>query len=111
MIHIILNYDGTCNLTLFCLRLFYCLIDPFYSCNDVLAVLSDTNVFSPLTVTPSPDVMALKLQQVAEKSVPASGESKLLRKVREQRENKRKPAASESAKVSHWFVFAFKRFL
>ncbi|KAM4545825.1 serine/threonine-protein kinase 36 isoform 2-T2 [Odontesthes bonariensis] len=65
---------------------------------DGVLVLSDTNVFSPLTVTPSPDVMALKLQQVAEKSVPASGESKLLRKVREQRENKRKSVASESAK-------------
>ncbi|XP_072230824.1 serine/threonine-protein kinase 36 [Leuresthes tenuis] len=65
---------------------------------DGVLVLSDTNVFSPLTVTPSPDVMALKLQQVAEKSVPASGESKLLRKVREQKENKRKPVASESAK-------------
>ncbi|KAM9728799.1 serine/threonine-protein kinase 36 [Menidia menidia] len=59
-------------------------------------VLSDTNLFSPLTVTPSPDVMALKLQQVAEKSVPSSGESRLLRKVREQSENKRKAAANEN---------------
>ena len=74
-----------------------------------MAVLSDTSVFSPLTVTPSPDVLALKLKQVAEKSVPASGESRLLRKVREQGENKRKPAGSDAAKVSHRFILVFRR--
>ncbi|XP_017287425.1 serine/threonine-protein kinase 36 isoform X2 [Kryptolebias marmoratus] len=58
---------------------------------DGVLVLSDTNVFSPLTVPPSPDVLALKLKQVAEKSGPPSGESRLLQKVREQRENRRKP--------------------
>ncbi|KAM6907540.1 serine/threonine-protein kinase 36 [Xenentodon cancila] len=65
---------------------------------DGVLVLSDTNVFNPLTVTPSPDVQALKLQQVAEKSVPTSGGSKLLRKVREQEENKRKPVGSDGTK-------------
>ncbi|XP_041864512.1 serine/threonine-protein kinase 36 isoform X2 [Melanotaenia boesemani] len=65
---------------------------------DGVLVLSNTNV-SPLTVTPSPDVMALKLKQVAEKSVPNMyQESRLLRKVREQRENKRNPAGSDTAK-------------
>ncbi|KAK5616274.1 hypothetical protein CRENBAI_014905 [Crenichthys baileyi] len=63
-----------------------------------MAVLSDTNLFSPLTVTPSPDVVALKLKQVAEKSAPASGESGLLRKVREQMENKKREVGSGSAK-------------
>uniref|UniRef100_A0A3Q2SSL6 non-specific serine/threonine protein kinase n=1 Tax=Fundulus heteroclitus TaxID=8078 RepID=A0A3Q2SSL6_FUNHE len=59
---------------------------------DGVLVLSDTNLFSPLTVTPSPDVVALKLKQVAEKSVPSSGEGGLLRKVREQMENKGRDA-------------------
>ncbi|XP_040007467.1 serine/threonine-protein kinase 36 [Xiphias gladius] len=54
---------------------------------DGVLVLSDTNVFSPLTVTPSPDMLVLKLQQVAAKTVPNSGESRLLRKAREQRDN------------------------
>ncbi|XP_061595875.1 serine/threonine-protein kinase 36 [Cololabis saira] len=57
---------------------------------DGVLVLSDTNVFNPLTVTPSPDIQALKLKQVAERSVPTSGRSKFLWKVMEQ-ENKRKP--------------------
>lgn len=70
---------------------------------DVFAVLPATNVSRPLTVTPSPDMLALKLQQVAEKTVPASAESRLLRKVREQAENcsKRKPPGKDSAKVSN----------
>ncbi|KAG7236679.1 hypothetical protein INR49_000573 [Caranx melampygus] len=62
--------------------------------------VQDTNADSPLTVTPSPDILALKLQQVAAKTVPTSGESRLLRKVREQTENGRrgKPEGSDSAK-------------
>ncbi|XP_015238329.1 PREDICTED: serine/threonine-protein kinase 36 [Cyprinodon variegatus] len=59
---------------------------------DGVLVLSAINLFSPLTVTPSPDVMALKLKQVAEKSAPASGGSRFLRKVRDQLENKKKEA-------------------
>ncbi|KAM4546679.1 serine/threonine-protein kinase 36 [Fundulus diaphanus] len=59
---------------------------------DGVLVLSDTNLFSPLTVTPSPDVVAQKLKQVAEKSVPSSGEGGLLRKVRKQMENKGRDA-------------------
>ncbi|KAF7205851.1 serine/threonine-protein kinase 36 isoform X1 [Nothobranchius furzeri] len=58
---------------------------------DGVLVLSEENVFNPLTVLPSPDMLALKLKQVAEKSLPGSGESRLLRKVREQMASKRKP--------------------
>ncbi|XP_071317161.1 serine/threonine-protein kinase 36 isoform X2 [Trachinotus anak] len=67
---------------------------------DGVLVLSDTNVFSPLTVPPSPDMLALKLQQVAAKTVPTSGESRLLRKAREQRDNNSRgqPGGSDSAK-------------
>ncbi|XP_035482236.2 serine/threonine-protein kinase 36 isoform X1 [Scophthalmus maximus] len=79
---------------------------------DGVLVLSDTNVFSPLTVAPSPDMMALKLQQVAAKTVPPAGECIFLRKAREQRDNspsaklvncdgakpkKKDPAANERA--------------
>ncbi|XP_004563974.3 serine/threonine-protein kinase 36 isoform X1 [Maylandia zebra] len=74
------------------------LYHPFVA--DGVLVLPATNVSRPLTVTPSPDMLALKLQQVAEKTVPASAESRLLRKVREQTENcsKRKPPGKDSAK-------------
>ncbi|XP_069002704.1 serine/threonine-protein kinase 36 [Embiotoca jacksoni] len=65
---------------------------------DEVLVLSDTSVFSPLTVTPSPDIVALKLQQVAEKSVPNSGESRLLRRAREHCDNRKKPVSSDNAK-------------
>eukprot|EP00064_Thunnus_orientalis_P002835 superscaffoldBa00000219_g2843 len=67
---------------------------------DGVLVLSDTNVFSPLTVTPSPDLVALKLKQVAAKTAPTSGESRLLRKVREQRDNSNggKPVSSDDVK-------------
>ncbi|KAK5858369.1 hypothetical protein PBY51_002515 [Eleginops maclovinus] len=72
---------------------------PFVA-DDVL-VLSDTGVFSPLTVTPSPDMLALKLQQVAEKTVPILGESRLLRRAQEQmyKSHRRKAAGGESAKT------------
>ncbi|KAM9348904.1 serine/threonine-protein kinase 36 [Symphorus nematophorus] len=65
---------------------------------DGVLVLSDTSVFSPLTVTPSPDMLALKLQQVAAKTVPTSGESRLLRKAREQKDNRGKPVGSDGVK-------------
>ncbi|XP_022044559.2 serine/threonine-protein kinase 36 isoform X2 [Acanthochromis polyacanthus] len=67
---------------------------------DGVLVLSDTSLFSPLTVTPSPDVLAQKLKQVAEKSVPTSSGSRLLRRAREQRENgnKREPSGTDSTK-------------
>ncbi|XP_042355167.1 serine/threonine-protein kinase 36 [Plectropomus leopardus] len=66
---------------------------------DGVLVLSDTGLFSPLTVTPSPDMMALKLQQVAEKTVQTPGGSRLLRKAREQtNSNRGKPVGSDSAK-------------
>ncbi|KAK2828532.1 hypothetical protein Q5P01_019566 [Channa striata] len=53
---------------------------------DGVLVLSDTSV-SPLTVTPSPDLVALKLQQMAAKKVPTSGGSRPLQKAREKRNN------------------------
>lgn len=62
--------------------------------------MSDTNLFSPLTVTPSPDVVAMKMKQVAEKSVPTSGESILMRKAREEMELKKREVSSDGAKVS-----------
>lgn len=69
-------------------------------------MVADTNVFSPLTVTPSPDMLALKLQQVAARTVPTSGESRLLRKAREQTDNgdRGKPVGGDSAKVSHKLI-------
>ncbi|KAM4619788.1 serine/threonine-protein kinase 36 [Polymixia lowei] len=54
---------------------------------DEVLVMSDS-VFSPLTATLSPDMLALKLQQVVEKTA-ISGPSRLLRKAREQRDNKK----------------------
>ncbi|XP_073335676.1 serine/threonine-protein kinase 36 [Pagrus major] len=65
---------------------------------DGVLVLSDTGVFSPLTVPPSPDMLALKLQQVAAKTVPMSGESILLRKAREQKDSRGKPVGSDGVK-------------
>lgn len=69
-------------------------------------MLSDTSVFSPLTVTPSPDMVALKLQQVAAKTALISGESRLLRKAREERNNsnKGKPMGSDGVKASHKLI-------
>ncbi|XP_030602457.1 serine/threonine-protein kinase 36 [Archocentrus centrarchus] len=76
------------------------LFHPFVA--DGVLVLPDTDVSNPLTVTPSPDVLALKRMQVAEKSLPASVQSRLLRKVMEQRDSRNKavtvPAGSDSAK-------------
>ncbi|XP_047462192.1 serine/threonine-protein kinase 36 isoform X2 [Mugil cephalus] len=66
---------------------------------DGVLVVSDTSVFSPLTVMPSPDMLAMKRKQVAEKSLPTSGESRLLRKAREQRENRKKPVGSENTTI------------
>ncbi|KAM9846378.1 serine/threonine-protein kinase 36 [Aulostomus maculatus] len=54
---------------------------------DGVLVLSDTNVCRPLTVTPTPDMLALKLQQAAAKTVLASGQSRLLQKMREKRDH------------------------
>ncbi|XP_008283348.1 serine/threonine-protein kinase 36 [Stegastes partitus] len=67
---------------------------------DGVLVLSDTSLFSPLTVTPSPDVLAQKLKQVAEKSALTSEGSRLLRRAREQRENgnQRKPSGTDATK-------------
>ncbi|XP_037322554.2 serine/threonine-protein kinase 36 [Pungitius pungitius] len=67
---------------------------------DGVLVLLDTGVFCPLTVTPSPDMMALKLQQVAAKTVQNPGESILLQKAREQTDSgkTRKPGGGDIAK-------------
>lgn len=51
-------------------------------------------------------MLALKLQQVAAKTVPTFGESRLLRKAREQKDNsnKGKPLGSDGVKVSHKLI-------
>ena len=56
----------------------------------VLVVLSDEGSSSPLTIIPSPDVQAQRQLQAAEKTAPSAGESKLLRKAREQRDKERR---------------------
>uniref|UniRef100_A0A8B9HJ12 non-specific serine/threonine protein kinase n=2 Tax=Astyanax mexicanus TaxID=7994 RepID=A0A8B9HJ12_ASTMX len=53
---------------------------------DGVIVLPDESSSSPLTVLPSPDMQALRQQQAAEKTVPRSGEGKLLRRAKEQRD-------------------------
>ncbi|KAM9780988.1 serine/threonine-protein kinase 36-like isoform 2-T2 [Syngnathus typhle] len=65
---------------------------------DGVLVIPDTGVFSPLTVTPDPDMLALKLKQMAEKTSLNSGESKILRKVKEQRSKSNTKKPSDSAK-------------
>uniref|UniRef100_A0AAV2J7T9 non-specific serine/threonine protein kinase n=1 Tax=Knipowitschia caucasica TaxID=637954 RepID=A0AAV2J7T9_KNICA len=45
---------------------------------DGVKVFSDSTVFNPLTETPSPDMVALKLQQVASKTPLAKGKTRLL---------------------------------
>ncbi|KAM8899608.1 serine/threonine-protein kinase 36 isoform 2-T2 [Spinachia spinachia] len=78
---------------------------------DGVLVLLDTGVFCPLTVTPSPDMMALKLQQVAAKTVQNPVESILLQKAREQTNNgKTRRPGSVSAKdvdsEDYWKILA-----
>ena len=70
-------------------------------CWCVGKVLAETNVFSPLTVPLSPDMMVLKLQQAAAKTVPASGRNRLLRYDWEQRDNsgREKPVDCAKAEV------------
>ncbi|TNN72519.1 Serine/threonine-protein kinase 36 [Liparis tanakae] len=67
---------------------------------DGVLVLSDTGLFSPLTVTPSPDMMALKLQQVAAKTVATNRGIRLLRKATEQMNNGKrgKPVGGDNVK-------------
>ncbi|KAL2094970.1 hypothetical protein ACEWY4_009689 [Coilia grayii] len=57
---------------------------------DGVLVLKDEGSSSPLTVTPSPDVQAQKQLQTAEKTAPPAGESRLVRKAREQRDKERR---------------------
>ncbi|KAK3509495.1 hypothetical protein QTP70_035151, partial [Hemibagrus guttatus] len=57
---------------------------------DGVIVLPDEGSCSPLTIMPSPDVQAMKQQQVAEKSAPRSGEGKLLRRARDLHDKKQK---------------------
>ncbi|XP_056313891.1 serine/threonine-protein kinase 36 isoform X1 [Danio aesculapii] len=69
---------------------------------DGVLMVSDEGSSNPLTVPPSPDVQALKHQQVAEKTTVRSGEGKLLRKARELREkektNRREVASGSAAR-------------
>ncbi|XP_072302414.1 serine/threonine-protein kinase 36 [Eucyclogobius newberryi] len=55
---------------------------------DSVQVFSNSTVFNPLTETPSPDMVALKLQQVASKTLRATGGSRLLQKACEERRKK-----------------------
>ncbi|XP_068186440.1 serine/threonine-protein kinase 36 [Antennarius striatus] len=68
---------------------------------DGVLVMSDESVLSPLVVVPSPDTLALKRLQVLEKTAATSGQSKFLRKVREQRDNCKgeKPLGTDSMKI------------
>ncbi|XP_058239912.1 serine/threonine-protein kinase 36 isoform X2 [Hemibagrus wyckioides] len=57
---------------------------------DGVIVLPEEGSCSPLTIMPSPDIQAMKQQQVAEKSAPRSGEGKLLRRARDLYDKKQK---------------------
>lgn len=59
----------------------------------VNTVLSDTNSSSALTVTPTPDMVALKNQQAGAKVLVTSGESRSLQMAREQKKNSKKVKA------------------
>ncbi|XP_054611327.1 serine/threonine-protein kinase 36 isoform X2 [Dunckerocampus dactyliophorus] len=65
---------------------------------DGVRVMPHTDVSSPLTVTPDPDMLALKLKQLAEKTPLHSGESKILRKIKEQRSKSNTKKSADSAK-------------
>nr|XP_057944093.1 serine/threonine-protein kinase 36 isoform X2 [Doryrhamphus excisus] len=65
---------------------------------DGVQVMPHTDVPSPLTVTPDPDTLALKLKQLAEKTPLNSGESKILRKIKEQRSKSNTKKLVDSAK-------------
>ncbi|XP_043094292.1 serine/threonine-protein kinase 36 isoform X2 [Puntigrus tetrazona] len=71
---------------------------------DGVLMVSDEHSSNPLTVSPSPDLQALKHQQAAEKTTARSGEGKLLRKARELREkekiNRRETASGSAARAS-----------
>ncbi|XP_031428323.1 serine/threonine-protein kinase 36 isoform X2 [Clupea harengus] len=66
---------------------------------DGVLVLSDEGSSSPLTIIPSPDVQAQRQLQAAEKTAPSQGESKLLRKAREQRDKERRARQTGMSKM------------
>ncbi|XP_053474268.1 serine/threonine-protein kinase 36 isoform X1 [Ictalurus furcatus] len=57
---------------------------------DGVIVLPDDGSMSPLTITPSPDVQAMKQLQVAKKSAPRSGKGKFLHRARDMQDKKQK---------------------
>lgn len=59
----------------------------------VNTVLSDTNSSSTLTVTPTPDMVALKNQQAGAKALVNSGGSRSLQRAREQKKKSKKVKA------------------
>ncbi|XP_061659818.1 serine/threonine-protein kinase 36-like isoform X3 [Syngnathoides biaculeatus] len=65
---------------------------------DGVRVIQDTDVSSPLTATLDPDMLALKLKQMAEKTSPGHGESRIFRKIREQRNKSHAKKLGDSAK-------------
>ncbi|XP_056140324.1 serine/threonine-protein kinase 36 [Lampris incognitus] len=82
------------------------LYHPFVA--DGVLVQSDASVSRPLTVAPSPDVLALKRQQVVEKTV-TSGESRLLRKAREQKDKTSKQVSAGNGRASSSAARAFPK--
>ncbi|XP_077402506.1 uncharacterized protein LOC144036080 [Vanacampus margaritifer] len=65
---------------------------------DGVQVIPDKDIFSPLTATLDPDMLARKLKQMAEKTSPDSGESRIFRKIREQRNKNNMKKVVDSAK-------------
>ncbi|XP_061752486.1 serine/threonine-protein kinase 36-like [Nerophis ophidion] len=67
---------------------------------DGVQVMPDTSdISSPLTVTLDPEMLALKLKQMAEKTPTDSGERRIFRKIREQR-NKSNMKKEKNARLS-----------
>nr|XP_061801204.1 serine/threonine-protein kinase 36-like [Nerophis lumbriciformis] len=67
---------------------------------DGVQVIPDADVFNPLTATLDPDMLALKLKQMAEKTSPDSGDNRIFRKIREQRSKTNTKNKGESDKIT-----------
>lgn len=62
-------------------------------------MIPDSSVSRPLTAVPSPHTLALKHQQAAAKALPASRESALLRKYRQQESKRDREKATPGVDV------------
>ncbi|XP_077360558.1 uncharacterized protein LOC144005933 isoform X2 [Festucalex cinctus] len=65
---------------------------------DGVEVIPDEDIFSPLTATLDPDMLARKLKQMAEKTLPDSGESTIFRKLRQKRNKNNMKKVVDSSK-------------